>query len=120
MYFMMYASAPFGTDSRKLPPAVWQRPHGGRGDEAAARRLGDDLRLIEEDAAQPAVPAEDGGQHVAVRAADVDQRAERAIRIGFGDGVILGGREAGHRRHERLLLVGVALGYAKIGIPCTC
>src|SRR5262249_55940679 len=73
---------------------------------AIARRL-DDLGLVEEDAAQLAMPLQDGGEQMPVSAADVDQRAQLAKRRAPGDGFVLRARDAGPRRGEDALVLGM-------------
>ena len=106
---------------KKSPPwTVHRAGDGRRGDEAAGGGAGDDLRLVVQNAAHAAMAAQDGGEQVAVRAADVDQRLEAAEIEGAGDGVVLRSGDAGHRlRRIRGRRRGCARRYSKIGMPWT-
>src|SRR5262245_32396413 len=63
---------------------------GDIGEKSALRRRLDDLRLIEQDAKRAPVTTQDRSQQVAVRPADVDDRAERAEVVRARDPRVLG------------------------------
>ncbi len=68
----------------------------------------DDVRLVEEDAAQSRVPLEDRGEQLAASAPDIDHQAHPGEVVRRGDEARVGGRVAAHGRVEHARHLGVS------------
>jgi hypothetical protein len=107
MCFRTYASPPEGTPPKTEEAAGLDGAPVRQASLAEQRgRPVDDVRLVEDDAAQAGMRLEQGRQEGAVPAADVDDRAEAAEVVGLEHGRDRPVRRGLHRPVEGGALVG--------------